>query len=64
MSDEEKSLAGIERLPGTLFEAIEELEKDEFIQNSLGNHVANKYIEAKKGRMEQVLRPDNGLGNR
>ena len=31
-----------------LFEAIEELEKDEFIQNSLGNHVANKYIEAKK----------------
>ncbi len=48
MSDEEKSLAGIERLPGTLFEAIEELEKDEFIQNSLGNHVANKYIEAKK----------------
>ena len=48
MSDEEKSLAGIERLPGTLFEAIEELEKDEFIRNSLGNHVANKYIEAKK----------------
>lgn len=33
---------------GTLFEAIEELEKDEFIRNSLGNHVANKYIEAKR----------------
>ena len=31
-----------------MIEAVEELEKDEFIRETLGEHVANKYIEAKK----------------
>ena len=48
MTEDEKKLMGIERLPGTLIEAVEELEKDEFIRETLGEHVANKYIEAKK----------------
>lgn len=39
---------GIERLPGTLIEAVEELEKDAFIRKTLGDHVANNYIVAKK----------------
>ena len=34
-------------LPGTLLEAVEELEKDTFIQDVLGNHIAGKYIDAK-----------------
>ena len=48
MTEEEKNLTGIERLPGTLIEAVEELEKDEFIRKTLGDHVANNYIGAKK----------------
>lgn len=48
MTEDEKNLMGIERLPGTLIEAVEELEKDGFIRETLGEHVANKYIEAKK----------------
>lgn len=39
---------GLEKLPGNLNEAIMELEKDEFIQNVLGNHTYQKYITAKK----------------
>lgn len=48
MTDEERQKAGIQCLPGTLLEAIEALEQDEFIKNVLGEHVASNYIKAKK----------------
>lgn len=48
MTGEEKRELGIEAIPGTLIEAVYELEKDEFIQEVLGRHVSEKYIEAKK----------------
>ena len=35
-------------MPGTLLEAVEELEKDTFIQDVLGDHIAGKYIDAKR----------------
>ena len=38
----------IDQLPGTLLEAVEELEKDTFIQKVLGDHIAGKYIDAKR----------------
>lgn len=48
MSDEERAAMGIGRLPGTLKEAVEELEKDDFICGVLGDHIARRYIDAKK----------------
>lgn len=48
MSEDERKLMGIERLPGSLKEAIRELEMDELIRGTLGEHVTNRYIEAKK----------------
>ena len=48
MTQEERNLMGITCLPGTLAEAVEALEKDEFIRETLGGHAADKYIEAKK----------------
>lgn len=48
MSEEEKKALGIEAIPGTLIEAVNELEKDEFIKDVLGAHVSSKYIEAKR----------------
>ena len=48
MSEEEKKALGIEAIPGTLIEAVNELEKDEFIKEVLGAHVSSKYIEAKR----------------
>ncbi len=48
MSDEERISLCIERMPATLLEALEELEKDDYIKDVLGNHVAEKYIAAKK----------------
>ena len=48
MSEEEKKKRGIEEIPGTLIEAIYEMEKDEFMRDVLGDHIYNKYISAKK----------------
>ena len=48
MSYEERRAAGIDTLPGTLGEAIDALEKDEFIMNVLGEHISRKFIETKK----------------
>ena len=53
LSKEEREQQGIEELPGTLREAIVELEKDTFIQEVLGEHVAKKYIAAKKEEWQQ-----------
>lgn len=48
MTEEERNACGIESLPGTLMEAVEELEKDAFIKKVLGEHIAERYIAAKK----------------
>jgi len=43
----EKAALHIESLPLDLYEATKELEKDAFIRDVLGEHVSEKYIEAK-----------------
>lgn len=48
MTKAEKKARGIESLPGTLHEAVKEMEKDEFIMECIGQETAEKYIEAKK----------------
>jgi glutamine synthetase len=39
--------AGLDMLPGNLGSAIEELRRNEVVQNALGEHVYERYIEAK-----------------
>ena len=48
MTDEERKIFGIEKLPGSLREAAIEFQKDTFIQDVLGDHIAGKYIDAKR----------------
>ncbi len=48
MSDDRIKERGIRELPGTLSEAIDELEKDEVIGAALGDHVLSHYVEAKR----------------
>lgn len=47
MTLEQRNEHSIESLPGSLGEAIEELKKDELIMSVLGEHVSEKYIDAK-----------------
>lgn len=53
LSEEERKSRMVEMLPGTLQEAINELEKDEFVRSVLGEHVSEKYIQAKQKEWDE-----------
>lgn len=55
MTEEEIKERNIERLPASLKEAIDEFEKDNFIKGVLGEHISNKYVEAKKKEWEEYV---------
>ncbi|ELY40800.1 type I glutamate--ammonia ligase [Natronorubrum tibetense] len=46
---------GIDTLPANLGEAVDALEKDEAIYNALGEHIASKFVEAKRQEFEEYL---------
>ena len=48
MTPQERKANGIENLPGTLQEAVRELQKSNFAKEILGEHIFNKYIDGKK----------------
>ena len=47
MSEEERKKRGIEHLPGSLFEAIQEAEKSDLLRRCLGDHVFESLIKNK-----------------
>ncbi len=53
MTETERKALHIENLPGNLMEAVEELKKDKFILDVLGEHVAENYIAAKEQEWRQ-----------
>ena len=48
MDDAERAARGIKSLPGSLLEAVEALEADELVCETLGAHVTPQYVEGKK----------------
>ncbi|MDQ0337377.1 glutamine synthetase [Caldalkalibacillus uzonensis] len=48
MNEQDRAEAGIESLPSTLKEAIDELKQDEVIVNALGEHAFTHFVEAKE----------------
>ena len=48
MDEAARDRAGIDSLPGSLFEAIQEVDKSELVRETLGDHIFNKFIENKK----------------
>jgi len=53
LTDVQRAEIGIEALPVTLREAIIALEQDELVKETLGKHVTEKYIEAKKKEWQE-----------
>ena len=43
----------IKELPGTLGEALDELEKDDVIREALGDHVFSHFVEAKRAEWDE-----------
>ena len=48
MDQAARQQAGIDSLPGNLFEAIQTVEKSELVRQTLGDHIFDKFIENKK----------------
>ncbi|HCL03986.1 MAG TPA: type I glutamate--ammonia ligase [Lachnoclostridium phytofermentans] len=53
MSDQERLAMGIRNLPSSLGEALDELEKSEFMREVLGSHAFHTYIRAKRVEWSQ-----------
>ncbi len=53
MTEKEVESLGIERLPGNLYEAVREFQKDEFVQSVLGKHISEQYMELKMKEWQQ-----------
>jgi glutamine synthetase len=49
----EREEYGIDTLPANLGEAVEALEEDELVQEALGPHVAEKFVEAKRAEYDE-----------
>jgi len=47
MTAAEREAAGIDNLPGSLFDAIQELLADDLVKDALGEHVIEHFVEAK-----------------
>jgi glutamine synthetase len=52
-NEERRREAGIQMLPGSLIEAVEEMERDEVMAQGLGEHVFERFIEAKRGEWDE-----------
>ncbi len=52
MGKEEKEALHIEPLPSNLQEAVEEMKKDSLVKRVLGEHIGERYAEAKKAEWE------------
>jgi len=48
MDEVAREKAGIESLPGNLFEALQEVENSELVRETLGDHIFNKFVANKK----------------
>lgn len=55
MSSREKQRLQIKELPANLFEAVELMEKDTLIRETLGDHIFNHFIAAKKAEWQEYI---------
>ncbi|MER3452564.1 MAG: glutamine synthetase [Acidimicrobiia bacterium] len=56
MTEEERLAEGVQRLPGSLEEAIEEMERSELVAEALGEHVFEWFIRNKRAEWAQYRR--------
>jgi len=56
MSHRERRHLRIDELPGSLSEALDELEKDDLVRETLGDHIFNHFVEAKREEWFDYIR--------
>ena len=53
MTEDEREKAGIDSLPGNLSDALDELEKDDLMKETLGEHVYTQYLLGKRKEWDE-----------
>mgnify|MGYP000354432957 FL=1 len=53
LSEEECEKLNLKRLPKSLSEAVEEMEKDPLVMKTLGEYISGKYVRAKRREVSQ-----------
>ena len=53
LTHDERVARGIEQLPETLGEAIEELAESDLVRKALGDHIFERYVELKREEWEE-----------
>ena len=56
MSHRERRHLRIDELPGNLSDALDELEKDDLVRETLGDHIFNHFLEAKREEWHDYIR--------
>ena len=64
LSDEERVEQGVEALPGSLGEAIEELAGSELLEKALGEHIFPRYVELKRKEWDEYRTQVYAVGAR
>ena len=52
LSPDERTELGIQQLPETLGEAIEEMSRSELVEKALGDHVFSRYVDLKRAEWD------------
>jgi glutamine synthetase len=52
LSEDERRAMGVDHLPETLGEAIEEMARSELVERALGEHVFSRYVDLKRGEWQ------------
>ena len=55
ISREDVQREGIESIPATLLDALNELEKDPLVTQTLGDHVTGNYVRAKREEWKEYI---------
>jgi glutamine synthetase len=53
MNEEERRQAGIDSLPGTLYDAIKLMREDKLITGVLGEHITSRYVAGKLAEWDE-----------
>lgn len=56
MSQRERRHLRIDELPGNLSEALDELEQDDLIKDTLGEHILERFVEAKREEWQDYIK--------
>src|SRR5439155_2953918 len=51
--ESERRRRNIQMLPGTLPEALDEMERDELVRDTLGDHIVERLLEAKRSEWDE-----------